>query len=123
MNYAGILLSSTVGLILGYWYFSAQYWFDIDRVGKDGEGGANINMPYCLSEKTSDLRIGEPVEGSRSNIRAGERTEAGVGGPDQVAVQAILDQDSGLDDCDEKDLDEIENWLAHLERDLAATKG
>ncbi|KAI7828621.1 amino acid/polyamine transporter I [Gamsiella multidivaricata] len=31
MNYASVLFLSTIGLALGYWFYSARHWFEMDR--------------------------------------------------------------------------------------------
>ncbi|KAG0212541.1 hypothetical protein BGX28_006140 [Mortierella sp. GBA30] len=81
MNYACVLLFTTLSSILGYWYFSAQYWFDI------GPKGALVDT-FTPAEKCNEEEI------SFDSTR--------------------LDDNS----IEEKDLEEIENWLDHLERDL-----
>lgn len=97
MNYASFLLLGTVGLILGYWYFSARHWFGLDQ----GGGGCGL---ACGSEKV-------PTTVSS----AGCGGLCGMSRPDGLKLE-------GVGDCDDKDLDEIEQWLDHLERDLRSLK-
>ncbi|KAF9100095.1 hypothetical protein BGX23_006059 [Mortierella sp. AD031] len=121
MNYAGVLLLSSLVMILGYWYFSARYWFDLDR---EREGPASKSLSPYLSEKQ---------EGAKSTRSAGSGIGAGVGGegaaeeglcgmsrPSALEARAavVSEEEIDLAGCDDKDLDEIEHWLEHLERDL-----
>ncbi|CAO3567648.1 unnamed protein product [Mortierella alpina] len=80
MNYACVLLLSTLCSILGYWYFSARHWFNLD---------------------TQDKAVGSGCGGMK--------------GEQGVASDATTLENESIE---EKDLDEIENWLDHLERDL-----
>lgn len=105
MNYASVLLLGTVGLILGSWYFSARHWFGLDL------GGGGRGLVYG-SEKVSSIGWG------RRGVGAGiEVVSFGGGGLCGMSRPDGLDLE-GVDDCDDKDLDEIEHWLDHLERDL-----
>ncbi|KAF9927069.1 hypothetical protein BGZ67_007773 [Mortierella alpina] len=80
MNYACVLLLITLSSILGYWYFSARHWYNLDPRDKAADCGF----------------------GSMSSDQG-------------VASDATTQEDKSIE---EKDLDEIENWLDHLERDL-----
>ncbi|KAG0256494.1 hypothetical protein BG011_004463 [Mortierella polycephala] len=82
MNYASVLLLSTLAFIIGHWHFSARHWFDMDR------------------------------EGSNQNNERRIRATAEQG----IPMPEILDGP-----IDEKELDEIENWLDHLERELSTS--
>ncbi|KAF9104833.1 hypothetical protein BGX29_001174 [Mortierella sp. GBA35] len=121
MNYVGVLLLSSLVMILGYWYFSARYWFDLDR---EREGPASKSLSPYLSEKQ---------EGAKSTRSAGSGIGAGVGGEGAAGEEglcgmsrpsalearaAVVSEEIDLAGCDDKDLDEIEHWLEHLERDL-----
>ncbi|GJJ72210.1 choline transport protein [Entomortierella parvispora] len=83
MNYASILLISTLSFILGYWYFSAKEWFGIEK-------------------KQSEFHDENQA-----------RMEAERGLPMSIVRDGPMQ---------EKDLDEIEDWLDHLERDLRDLK-
>ncbi|KAF9926493.1 hypothetical protein FBU30_003932 [Linnemannia zychae] len=100
MNYASILLFATVSMTLGYWYFSARHWFDLDRQSDNSSGSVG--------------GIGRNPKTSYGSEMVSTRSGAGVG--------ASMDDREldGIDgSCDnEKDLDEIEDWLDDLERDL-----
>lgn len=109
MNYASILLLGTAGLILGYWYFSARQWFSLDL----GRGGSGL---VCGSEKvpTTVSSVGCGGRGAEAGVgvrRFGGGGLCGMSRPDGLDLE-------GVGDCDDKDLDEIEHWLDHLERDL-----
>ncbi|KAF9181491.1 hypothetical protein BGZ51_005396 [Haplosporangium sp. Z 767] len=80
MNYASVLLLSTLAFIIGHWHFSARHWFDMDREGSNQDDEKRIR-------ETSEQGIPMPKLSD---------------GP-----------------IDEKELDEIENWLDRLERDLS----
>jgi hypothetical protein len=77
MNYSSLLFFSTLGLITGFWHYSAKHWFDLEQPSG--------------TEKKNSIMIHE------SDLSGGQSTEELV---------------------DEKELDEIENWLDNLERDL-----
>ncbi|KAF9115841.1 hypothetical protein BGX27_006082 [Mortierella sp. AM989] len=79
MNYASILLVATISIIIGYWYFSARHWFDLEQ----------------------------PLESQWLKSKAETMIE-------HTLPRAITSEGSPQ----ERDLDEIENWLDHLERDL-----
>ncbi|KAG0058753.1 hypothetical protein BGZ89_001000 [Linnemannia elongata] len=105
MNYASVLLLGTVGLILGSWYFSARHWFGLDL----GGGGSGL---VCGSEKVSSIGWGRRGVGTGVGVVSfGGGGLCGMSRPDGLDLE-------GVDDCDDKDLDEIEHWLDHLERDL-----
>ncbi|KAG0081055.1 hypothetical protein BGZ90_010373 [Linnemannia elongata] len=105
MNYASVLLLGTVGLILGSWYFSACHWFGLDL------GGGGSGMVYG-SEKVSSIGWGRRGVGAGVGVVSfGGGGLCGMSRPDGLDLE-------GVDDCDDKDLDEIEHWLDHLERDL-----
>ncbi|KAF9980518.1 hypothetical protein BGZ75_008341 [Mortierella antarctica] len=80
MNYACVLLLITLSSILGYWYFSARHWYNLDP-----------------RDKAADCGFGS------------------ISSDQGVASDATTQEDKSIE---EKDLDEIENWLDHLERDL-----
>ncbi|KAF9572328.1 hypothetical protein EC968_010052 [Mortierella alpina] len=81
MNYACVLLLTTLSSILGYWYFSARHWYNLDARDKSANFGSSGNM----------------------------KDDQGV-----ASDATTLESKS----IEEKELDEIENWLDHLERDL-----
>lgn len=83
MNYASILLFSTLAFILGYWHFSAKNWF-----GKQ--------------KKQSEFH---------DEKRARMVAERGL--PMTIVTEGPMQ---------EKDLDEIEDWIDNLERDLRDMK-
>ncbi|KAF9537932.1 hypothetical protein EC957_007434 [Mortierella hygrophila] len=101
MNYASILLLGTVGLILGYWYFSARHWFSLDL------GGGDSGLLYGSKKGYGGREAG-------AGAGVGSFRSGGLCGMSRLDG---LDLD-GVGDCDDKDLDEIEHWLDHLERDL-----
>lgn len=115
-------MSGTVGLILGYWFFSARHWFALDlgrEVGdSNGGGGSGVGMSEKMPSTISSM---ESRQGSGVGVGAGARVGGGglcgisrPGGPSATST--------GLDDsaieCDDTDLDELEHWLDLLERDL-----
>ncbi|KAK3844670.1 MAG: amino acid permease-domain-containing protein [Linnemannia gamsii] len=122
MNYASVLLLSTVGLIMGYWYFSARHWFDLDRneseISEKGTGSLGAGLS-CVSGKAPSSRSGGAGIGV-GGMREGEGELRGMTSASSFSDMSIEAGEVGeeTNECDDKDLDEIENWLDHLERDL-----
>ncbi|KAF9130374.1 hypothetical protein BG015_004016 [Linnemannia schmuckeri] len=106
MNYASVLLLSTVGLILGYWFFSARYWFGLDSgCGRSGAVYMLEKAPTTVCSVGGGRGV---VTGARGGAGDGL---CGISRPDGANLEGGVD-------CDDKDLDEIGHWLDHLERDL-----
>jgi hypothetical protein len=120
MNYASVLMSSTVGLILGYWFLSARHWFALDLRSEVGGGGSGVGMSEKMPSTMSSIGSGRG-----SGVGAGVGAGVGVGSGGLCGMSQPEGFDAtltGLEDSaveyDDKDLDEIEHWLDHLERDL-----
>ncbi|KAF9913021.1 hypothetical protein EC991_005889 [Linnemannia zychae] len=109
MNYASVLLLSTIGMIMGYWYFSARHWFDLDLDQKCKEKGSFEGTLSNLSD----------IDSLSARSGAAGVAVGGLGGMTAASSSLHARTERGEENgCDDSDLDEIENWLDHLERDL-----
>ncbi|KAG0270804.1 hypothetical protein BGZ95_001511 [Linnemannia exigua] len=116
MNYASVLLLSTVGLTMGYWFFSARHWFDLDQ--NEGEKGTSSLAGGIsnVSGRVPSFRSGGAGVGEIGCMR---EVRGGLSGMTAASSSSDMMIEAGTEgECDDKDLDEIENWIDHLERDL-----